>query len=77
MGCLFSCDDEDDEPMAETEVELSATRKGSQVRLEGGEVHGSGTVFADAAIHQDAAYWEVKVPGSWDRSAKHNPKLQP
>mmetsp|Transcript_22336 Transcript_22336/g.68943 ORF Transcript_22336/g.68943 Transcript_22336/m.68943 type:complete len:202 (-) Transcript_22336:2317-2922(-) len=61
MGCLFSCDDEDDEPMAETEVELSATRKGSQVRLEGGEVHGSGTVFADAAIHQDAAYWEVKI----------------
>eukprot|EP00968_Pinguiococcus_pyrenoidosus_P002601 scaffold145_cov261-Pinguiococcus_pyrenoidosus.AAC.29 len=63
-GCCSCCSWEEEAfelSVAPTHVELSEDNRGKEVRVSNGRVSGNGTVFANAAVHQDAAYWEIKV----------------
>jgi len=42
-------------------VTFDTKRKGKEVKLAGNTISGTGAALASAALHQDAAYWEVKV----------------
>mmetsp|Transcript_23273 Transcript_23273/g.46335 ORF Transcript_23273/g.46335 Transcript_23273/m.46335 type:complete len:178 (+) Transcript_23273:1-534(+) len=60
MGCLFSSEP-DDAPSAAQLVTFDPARHGPEVVVGNFNVTGKGSALANCALHQDAAFFEVKV----------------
>ena len=62
MGNICPCFDGGAAGSRQTQmVSFDTKRKGKEVKLSGSTISGTGAALASAALHQDAAYWEVKV----------------